>query len=433
MPEIQPNIFLSYSHLDRETVKDIRDILQANGITIMWDQEFRIGDRWEKQMQNNLKKADCVVICWSQNAANSSVVNHEFSVADYDDKQVGIALEAGIKFEGIAGSAHHERYYEWDDDSRKDRIKELTDRIKEITSYRNPKVSMDEILSFVRRVDRKPQANIVRQTLQSRLSANSPGCTWLVSANRFERPEEFVTRAANQLIPQLLKSKGIISEANDENYELELYKLDWPEGYRDIDEAMNFVVQNLKDKVPGQLNDDADDLGACIAATDTIAPTIYLELPLDIWRPSDKQVLEKLLDQFGNVAFDPAQPKYFAVFIAAEFDDEDDKTVQRSAGGLFSRFFGDNADIDDVFASLAENDNRVESLPTFSKIARRHIDTWYEEADEKFDIPADQKNEFRNKINEPYIRNDSKEEHYQVLAEPMQKALQRVFHGKKEE
>lgn len=427
---MQPNVFLSYSHLDRESVNVIRQILVDNGITIKWDHEFTLGERWENQMQSNLKEADCVVIIWSNNSVKSDVVKHEFTIADWEGKQIGIALEPGIDFAALAGSPHHERYYEWDDDNRDKRIKAVVDRIKEIASASKPKVSIDQILSMVRRVDRRPQAQIVLETLQKRLDAKQPACIWLVSANRFEIAEEFVRRAANQLIPQQLKRRGVISESNDESYELELYKLDWPEGYRDVDEALRVLTEQLHTLVIG--DGEPAGLGACLAATTSISPTIHLELPLDSWVATDRAVLEELMSAFGNIGFDPANPKYPTLFIAAEYDSDDDRLVARPGGGLMGRLFGNKDNIDDVFASLAQADCSSQNLPPLEKISRRHMDAWFDEVDRELKVPEEQKNFFRKKINEPYTRNNSQAEHYQVLAEPMQKALQRVFQGRKD-
>ena len=433
MTDRQPNVFLSYSHKDRDIVEEIRAILTANGITIKWDRDFEIGNRWEPQMQQNLRDAEAVVICWSQNSAGSSVVNHEYSIADYENKQIGIALEDGIEFKGIAGAAHHERYYEWQPHNRDERIKVLTDRIKEIARFRHPEVSMERILDFVRRIDREPQAGLVESSLAKRLSARDAGCVWLVTANRFERPGEFAIRIADQLIPEALKVRGIISDANDEKYESELYKLKWPRRYVDADEAVRSIITSLKDRVPGYVDAESPTLGECLQATESIALTIYLEVPLgDYWNPGNEEVLKTLLEEFSKVEFDASRPKYFAVFVAAKYDNESDKSVGDNSASLFGRMFGGGKkEIGDIFGELARNNGAAEPMPELPMISRQAMDDWCDAAELELKIPDEEKNYFKKAIYEPYSK-DSSGEHYQVLAAPMQEALEVVLHGKKQ-
>ena len=85
-----------------------------------------------------------------------------------------------------------------------------------------------------------------------------------------------------------------------------------------------------------------------------------------------------------------------------------------------------------VFESLANIDGQFESMPAFTKITRQHMDAWYGKVDNEFNIPEEHRNYFRKKINSKYEKNKSAEEHYGVLADPMQQALERVFHGKKD-
>ncbi len=424
-----PDIFLSYSHLDLRIVSRIKAILETNGINVRWDQYFEIGDRWERQMQDNLRAADCVVICWSANSAKSDVVKHEFSIADWERKQVGIALEAGIEFPGIAGAAHHERYYEWTEANRDERIRELTDSIKKIAAKRKPRVSIDEILSFVRRVDRGPQVAGVENSIRTFLSARTPACFWLVSANRSEWPEEFIARVGNQVIPRLLKEKNFISKDNDEAYELEDIGLDWPDSYRDTKEAVDYIVQKLGEKVLGMDDPNAQDLSASIAATDSVAPTFRLEVSLEGWRPDDKAVIRALLKRFSEVGFDPVRPKYISVFVIAAYDSESEKQVSGKSSGLFGLFAG-KTNIDEIFEALTKEMSSAHSLPPFAKIKKKDVAAWYSEVNERFGIPDNKKNFFRKRINEPFEQVDPPEVHYQTLADPMQDALEHVFHAK---
>jgi hypothetical protein len=422
-----PQIFLSYSHNDREVVKNIKRLLESEGVRVTWDQEFQIGDPWSGQMRECLKAADCVVICWSRAAVKSDIVKHEFTIADYENKQIGIALESNITFPGIAGDAHHERYYEWDQDNRQDRVKALARRIQAVVALRNPPVSKAEIVAFVRRVDRSDQEGIVRQTLNDNISANSPSFVWLLSANSFDRPEEFVKRVANEALPEMLKEKGIIASENDESYEHEIFSLKWPEGYRGVDEAVSSIIKNLASKIYDDVSNEAIEFDACIQATSSIAPTIYIELPLANWQDTDVSVVNSLLGRFAEIGFHHANPKYCAIFIVAKFERDSECRVADRSTGIFRRLIGGRRDIDDIFESLASNTTRSKLLPRLSKISRRHVEAWHDECNEEYGIPEDRDNYFCEKIYAHYKESDSQEEHYQFVARPLQEALEETY------
>ena len=63
VPDIHPNVFLSYSHADKVNdkhkteVEEIRQLLTSHGIVIKWDEDFRIGKPWELEMKLNLKES----------------------------------------------------------------------------------------------------------------------------------------------------------------------------------------------------------------------------------------------------------------------------------------------------------------------------------------------------------------------------------------
>lgn len=429
MDKVQPRVFLSYSHRDITTVEVIKKLLTDNQIRVQWDNGFDVGDNWTPQLIRDLKDADCVLVCWSHTSAQSRMVQDEFFASFYDDKFIGIALQDKIKYPGIADQPHHERYFEWTAANREERLNHLLKSIRDKAARRNPPVSHKQIRNFVRRVNRRPQAMAIKSTLNEAMSADHPHLIWLFAAHRYEQPGEFATRAANELLPQFLKTKGIISDANDQSYEKDLYTLKWPEGYRDTPEALDVMIRELAGKVPGDV-DDNSDLAACIQATDSIAPILYLELPLDRWRPTDIDVLREFLKRVSAIRFQAAQQKYLSVFVAAKYYSEKERQVELPAQGLLARFRPRRQDIDEVFNSLAGEDESRDPLPTLGMIKPRHVDDWKDKIAEENEIPEEHENYFVKEIHKPFLDKDSEEEHYQTIADNLQKALVTVFLGK---
>jgi hypothetical protein len=429
MTDHKPRVFLSYSHSDHLTVQSIRKILIANGIDIKWDRNFRLADEWTAQLLKELRQAECVLVCWSHESAKSRMVQDEFFGSYLTNKFIGLALQRDIEYPGIADRPNHEAYYEWNDDNREERIANLVAEIKSKANKVNPRVSRKRIGNFVRRIDRKPQKTAVHSAVMDHMSARSPGFVALAASNRFERPDEFAIRVATQLLPVFLKEKSILSDGNDENYEDQVAKIKWPVRYRNPEEAIDCIVREMAAQIPGADPEFTNSVESCIRSAERIASVIYIVLPLHPWDPRNVEVIQNLISEFGKVRFDPARPKYFATLIAAQFDRESECQVVQSSNGFFRNLFRAREDIDEVFTALATKDNCGEFFPRFRKINRADMDEWYEKAEKELKIPEDQKNAVLNEINMPFSSNNSQEEHYQVMADPMQKALVKVFHG----
>lgn len=427
MPDVHPRVFLSYSHSDHDTVAGIKQLLTGSGVRVQWDREFRHGEKWSDQMLDGLVEADCIVVCWSKAATKSDIIKNEFFAGYLHKKFVGIALEPHIKYPGISGDPHHEAYFEWNDGNRAERLAGLVASIRRVAARRNPRISYKEIANTVRRVNRSDQAAKVSDSLKSGLTVDATGYCYLVAANSYERAEEFARRAGAELIPEHLKELGVISDGNDEGYELEFYTLNWPAGYRSIGEALNTLIEQLADVVPGEVA-NRSDLQACLGATDTVAPIVYMDLPLYSWRPDDRGVLEAYLAAFEGVQQAPAARRFPILFVAAQYYEDRERMVAREATGILGRLFGGREDIDDVLTELAKGGRRRCTLPTLPKVARQHVDAWYNETNRELRIPDEFREDVRARIHEPY-KSGTLEEHYQEVAKCMRDALREVFLG----
>ena len=73
------DIFLSYSHQDRERIRPIVMQLEAQGWSVWWDRKVPPGQRWEDQLRDELKNCRAVVVVWTRNSVNSVWVQREAS------------------------------------------------------------------------------------------------------------------------------------------------------------------------------------------------------------------------------------------------------------------------------------------------------------------------------------------------------------------
>lgn len=72
------DVFLSYSHKDREIAERIVKAVEEQGWSVWWDQRLLAGRPFEKDIREALgKQARCVVVLWSGNAVRSKWVESE--------------------------------------------------------------------------------------------------------------------------------------------------------------------------------------------------------------------------------------------------------------------------------------------------------------------------------------------------------------------
>jgi hypothetical protein len=87
------DIFLSYSSVDRERVRPIRDALVAQGFEVFWDQQVPTGLDWDTWIRQHLAKSKCAVAFWSAASVASRNVRHEATIADQQGKLIPVLLE----------------------------------------------------------------------------------------------------------------------------------------------------------------------------------------------------------------------------------------------------------------------------------------------------------------------------------------------------
>ncbi len=89
----QPFIFLSYSHENKEQVREIRHFLVGQGLTCWWDEDTNFGENWRNQVAKNLANAPVVFTLWSTDSVLSTSVRDEAWAGKNGNKLVHARLD----------------------------------------------------------------------------------------------------------------------------------------------------------------------------------------------------------------------------------------------------------------------------------------------------------------------------------------------------
>ena len=71
------DVFLSYSHQDRERVRPVVALLEAQQWAVWWDRTLLPGQRWEDELRERLRNCRAVVVIWTRNSVTSAWVQLE--------------------------------------------------------------------------------------------------------------------------------------------------------------------------------------------------------------------------------------------------------------------------------------------------------------------------------------------------------------------
>ncbi len=60
------DVFVSYKAEDRRRIKPLVEALQAEGLSVWWDEHLGAGDAWRETIERQLDSARCVLVVWSK-------------------------------------------------------------------------------------------------------------------------------------------------------------------------------------------------------------------------------------------------------------------------------------------------------------------------------------------------------------------------------
>ncbi len=93
-----PDVFLSYSHRDRETARRVAERFEAAGWTSWWDQSLVPGETWAEVTRAELRTARVVLALWSEASWGSRWVQAE-AYAGYETRRLVCARLDGVIIE----------------------------------------------------------------------------------------------------------------------------------------------------------------------------------------------------------------------------------------------------------------------------------------------------------------------------------------------
>lgn len=87
------DIVISYKSDERGQAGYVVALLEAAGFTVWWDQKLLAGTRYDRAILDEIDRAACVVVCWSQASVHSDWVRSEAKIALEDNKIVPVQFD----------------------------------------------------------------------------------------------------------------------------------------------------------------------------------------------------------------------------------------------------------------------------------------------------------------------------------------------------
>ena len=73
------DIFISYSHRDHAFVDRLEAVLADAGFSVFRDTMLHLGPQWDREIEEALDRAKCVLVVWSKDSvASDEVLNEAF-------------------------------------------------------------------------------------------------------------------------------------------------------------------------------------------------------------------------------------------------------------------------------------------------------------------------------------------------------------------
>jgi hypothetical protein len=89
----EAEVFLSYSHEDREAAQQLAEALAQQGLVVWWDRTIRAGQDYENEIVRALHNSHCVIVIWTRQSVRSDWVKEEASYARTQGKLIPVLLD----------------------------------------------------------------------------------------------------------------------------------------------------------------------------------------------------------------------------------------------------------------------------------------------------------------------------------------------------
>ena len=76
------DIFISYSRTDKKLVSKLVPALERHGVSVWWDSDVIVGDRYQELVADEIRNAKAMVLVWSSRSSESEWVMREREMAE---------------------------------------------------------------------------------------------------------------------------------------------------------------------------------------------------------------------------------------------------------------------------------------------------------------------------------------------------------------
>ena len=87
------DIFISYSRKNSKTADALRVLLEAEGWSVWWDPEIRVGKPWLPELEKALDQSRAIIVLWTPESVASKWVRKEASCGLEQGKLFGVVVE----------------------------------------------------------------------------------------------------------------------------------------------------------------------------------------------------------------------------------------------------------------------------------------------------------------------------------------------------
>lgn len=129
-PLNQPRVFISYSSLDVKVAEQVHASLEAEGFEV-WRDKKRIEKDWSREIAFALADSDAVCLLWSEHAADSKYVSHEWLTARALEKTI-VVCRLG-RYKNYPKPLHNLQDVKFDDVD--EGSKRLCEKLKNISDF----------------------------------------------------------------------------------------------------------------------------------------------------------------------------------------------------------------------------------------------------------------------------------------------------------
>lgn len=121
-------VFISYSHANREAARIIADMITAKGYDVWWDRDLIAGDDYAEIIEETIDTAKAVIVVWSEKSRKSHWVRDEAAVGRDRNRLLPVTIDGNPPPLGFR-QIHTVDLHGWDGKSE-DRLEDIFNGLK---------------------------------------------------------------------------------------------------------------------------------------------------------------------------------------------------------------------------------------------------------------------------------------------------------------